>query len=95
MTDDDKPQHEQKITASADYFPETQTAILTDSNNNQALIRDITHEQYNQISAEFLAKSTLSSTSKTTELSKSLAAGSLMEAGVPPTKENKDTKKSE
>lgn len=94
MTDDTKPQPVQKITASADYLPHTQTAVLTDSNNKETVIKNITHEQYNQISAEFIAKSSLSSTSKTSELSKGLAASALMGAGVE-TKENKDTKKSE
>ena len=56
------------------------------------MIKNITHEQYNQISAEFIAKSTLSSTSKTSNYSKSLAGSALMGAWSTETKENKDSK---
>ena len=80
MTDDTTPQPARKIIGDTIYLPDSQTATFTDSNNKETVIKNITHEQYNQISAEFIAKSTLSSTSKTSNYSKSLAGSALMGA---------------
>lgn len=86
MSDDNKPQPVRKVTGSANYFPDSQSTILTDSNNRERVIRNVTQDEYNKISAEFLANTLTSSTSasKSTELSRSLAASdlsSLMGAG--------------
>lgn len=94
MTDESESQPAQRTTSNTTYLPESKTAVLTDSNQNDTVIKNITYEQYNKISDEFMLNSTLSSTAKIEKV-ECLGAGTLMEAGIPPNKENKDTKKSE
>lgn len=96
MTEETEPQPAQKVNKT-EYLSHSQTATLTDSNNRETVIRDISQEAANEVSAAFLANTVMSSNNKTGELSKSKAASakndslsSLMGAGV----KSKDQKKS-
>lgn len=82
------PQPAQKVLRKTEYLPASGTATLVDSNSKETIIRNITHEQYNEISNTFLTNSTLPASDKPSKLSKSLAASStvglsnLKESGI-------------
>jgi hypothetical protein len=94
--ENNNPQPAQKVLGKTEYLPANKTATLVDSNNKETIIRNITHEQYNEISNAFLSNSTLPASDKPSKLSKSLAASStdglsnLKESGI---KANKKTEK--
>ncbi len=86
MTEETEAQPAQTVNKT-EYLPYSQTATLTDSDNNETVIRNISQEAFNEVSNAFLASTTTSN--KTGELSKSRAASEqserlsgLMESGV-------------
>jgi hypothetical protein len=96
LTEETEPQPAQKVNKS-EYLPYSQTVTLTDSNNRETIIRNISQEAANEVSAAFLANTGMSSNDKSGELSRSKAASvpsdslsSLVGAGV----KSKDQKKS-
>lgn len=94
MTEENELQPSQRVNKTL-YLPHSQTATLTDSNNNETVIRNISQEAFNEVSDAFLASTVMTTSNKSEELSKSRAASEpserlsgLMESGVKPDDKN-------
>lgn len=108
MTDDVEPQSSKKVITNSEYLPYSKTATFTDSENNVEVVKNITNEQFDQINADIIAKSTLSTSNNDTRYRAGLASGvdddktslmgagrsDLMESGIPPSKEKKENNES-
>lgn len=108
MTEDVEPQPAQKFIRGSEYLPHSQTATFIDSNNNVEVIKNVTNEQFDQINADIIAKSTLNTANNDSRYRAGLASSSddsntslmgagrskLMESGIPSSKEKKENNES-